>query len=100
MFVKTKALIEYIYPRREREEVSSLGGGGFLKICLSIIDISDLLPKAKTVISKKCLESGVKKVFIIGLVLDVSENYGNVNTLAEFWRGHLEEKTCSSNRFA
>ena len=77
------ALTDAILRKRGREEADSLlikisidGGGGFLKICQSIFDINDLLPKTNSAMSKKFLESGVKKVFIIRLVPDVNENYG------------------------
>ena len=53
------ALVEEILRKMEREEVDSLlinisidGGGGFLKICLSIFDINDPLPKANSAMSK------------------------------------------------
>lgn len=92
-------MIEDIHPKREREVENSFGGGGFLNICLSILDINDPLSEENSAISKKFLESGIKKVFIIGLVLDVSDNYVNVKILIGFWRGHLEEKIRNSNRF-
>ena len=69
-------------------KISIDGGGRFLKICLSIFNINDPLPNANSAMSKKCFKSGVKKVFIIGLVPDVSENYVK-EALAEFWCGHL-----------
>ena len=40
--------------------------------------INILLPKRNTAISRKFLELGAKKVFIIALVHDFSENYINV----------------------
>ena len=81
-------LIDEILRKRQRVEDESLlikisidGGGGFLKICLSIFDINDPLPKANNSIGKRFLESGVKRVFIIGLVPDITENYVNVKRL-------------------
>ena len=56
------------------------GGGGFLKICLSIIDLNQPC-SSTTTLSKKFLDSGVKKVFIIGIVPEVQENYKNLKTL-------------------
>ena len=53
-------------------------GGGFLKLCLSIFNINDPCSKSSTGLSKRFLESGVKRVLIIGLVLEVSEHYVNV----------------------
>ena len=62
-------------------KISIDGGGVFLKICLSIFDIHDPLPKANHAMSKRFLVSGVKRVFVIGLVPDVGENYVNVKRL-------------------
>ena len=81
------AMIEQILQKRERDRESVLikisidGGGGFLKVCLSIFDINDPCPKSSSGLSKKFLESGVKRVFIIGLVPDVSEDYVNVKRI-------------------
>ena len=57
------------------------GGGGFLKICLSIFDIDNPVSANKTGLSKKFKDSGVKKVFLIAVVPDVPENYVNVKKL-------------------
>ena len=42
------------------------GGGGFLKICLSIFDLNEPSSSTKT-LAKKFKDSGVKKVFIIAV---------------------------------
>ena len=57
------------------------GSGGFLKICHSVFDIDDPIPKINGALSKTFLESGVKKIFIIGLVPHVSEDYVNIKQL-------------------
>ena len=71
--------------KRERDsvliKVSVDGGGGFLKICASIFEIGNSTPRVSGALSKKFLESGVKKILIVGLVPDVSENYANVKRL-------------------
>ena len=80
-------LIDMVLEKRERERDSVLikisvdGGGGFLKICASIFEIDDPTPRVSGALSKKFLESGVKKILIVGLVPDVSENYVNVKRL-------------------
>ena len=78
-------LINKVIEKRQRERDSVLvkisidGDGGFLKICASVFDVDDPVPKMSGALSKKFLESGVKKIFIIGLVPNVSEDYVNVN---------------------
>ena len=80
-------LINKVIEKRQRERDSVLikisidGGGGFLKIYASVFDIDDPIPKMSGVLSKKFLKSGVKKIFIIGLVPDVSEDYVNIKRL-------------------
>ena len=78
-------LIDMVLEKRERERDSVLikisvdGGGGFLKICASIFEIDDPTPRVSGALSKKFLESGVKKILIVGP--DVSENYVIVKRL-------------------
>ena len=52
------------------------GGGGFLKVCLSLFDLT--ASPSKNVLAKKFKDSGVKKVIIIGITPNVPENYVNV----------------------
>ena len=73
-------LIGVILEKRQRMEEDSLlirigidSGGGFLKICLSVFHIDDPYSKSNSLMSKKFKESGVKRVFLLGLVPDVSE---------------------------
>ena len=76
-----------VLEKRERERYSVLikirvdGGGGFLKICASRFEIDDPTPRVSGALSKKFLESSVKKILIVGLVPDVSEYYVNVKQL-------------------
>ena len=57
------------------------GGGGFLKICLSIFDINDPFSNVQSGVSNKFKESGVKKIFLIAIVPNMPENYVNVKKL-------------------
>ena len=58
-------------------KISIDGGGGFLKICGSVFEIDDPIPKMTGALSKTFLESGVQKIFF-GLIPDVSKDYVNV----------------------
>ena len=80
-------LIDMVLEKRERERDSVLikisvdDGGGFLKICASIFEIDNPTTRVSGALSKKFLESGVKKILIVGVVPDVCENYVNVKRL-------------------
>ena len=54
------------------------GGGGFLKICLSIFEFEPNSQPAKHACFKN---SGVKKLLIVGLAPSVQENYTNLRKL-------------------
>ena len=56
-------------------------GGGFLKICLSVFDMDNLVSGSKVGLSKKFKDSGLKKIFLVAAVPDVPENYQNVKKL-------------------
>ena len=56
------------------------GGGGFLKICLSVFEINNLT-SCTSAVEKKYLDSGVKKVQIVAIAPDVPENYLNMKKL-------------------
>ena len=79
-------LIEKVIQTRNLDESRSLirigidGGGGFLKICLSIFDLDIPSFSGKT-LSKKFKDSGVKKVLILAVTPDVQENYVNLKHL-------------------
>ena len=53
-------------------------GHGFLKICLSVFDMDNLVSGSKVGLSMKFKDSGVKKVFLVAAVPDVPENYQSV----------------------
>ena len=79
--------IDLVLQKRSLEDCESLlikvgidGGGGFLKICLGVFDMDNLVSDLKVGMSKKFKDSGVKKVFLIATVPDVSENYVNVRS--------------------
>lgn len=62
------------------------GGGGFLKVCLSVQTpdpvVRDLRQKyVEGVAAKKFKDSGVKKLFILAVVAGTQENYENVHHL-------------------
>ena len=80
--IVTKNLSEFIdgiILRRKLNEESVLvrvglnGGGGFLKVCLSILDLNASSLPLKNESAKKFRDSGVKKVFIIGISPNVEE---------------------------
>ena len=52
-----------------------------MKKCTSVFDINDPTPKVGGNLTKKFLESGVKKLFIIALAPNVSELYVNMKRL-------------------
>ena len=52
------------------------GGGGFLKICVSIFDIHN-----QHSTSTNFKDSGVKRIFIVAITPNVQENYVNCKKL-------------------
>lgn len=87
-------LIEHIKERRGVSEVNLKvgidGGGGFLKLCLSLQSPyqtnSDVLnlnePSYETCkIAKKFHDSGVKKLLILAIAPSCQETYNNINSL-------------------
>lgn len=87
--------IEYIETRREignhHLKVGIDGGGGFLKVCLSIQALQDKTDQKESkrqkyddgVCAKTFKDSGVKKLFILGIAKSTQENYDNVS---EIWK--------------
>ena len=58
------------------------GGGGFVKICLSVFELIPHKERSRALsLGKKFKDSGVKKALIIGLVPDIQENYVNIKRL-------------------
>ena len=86
---KLPELIDAILLKRQKEHKDSVlirigidGGGGFLKICMSIFDMNNPFPSAQEGgIGKKFKESGVKKIFLLAVVPEVPENYVKVKSL-------------------
>ncbi len=56
------------------------GGGGFLKICMSIFDLQSPVP-LPTTLSKNFKNSGVKKVFLIAIIPGVPEDFVNIKNV-------------------
>lgn len=87
-------LIEWVKTQRQVSQMHLKfgidGGGNFLKLCLSIQSIEDddsesdrVRQKYKDgVASKRFRDSGVKKLFILGIAQSTQENYENV---AQLW---------------
>ena len=79
-------LIDKIFEERGLDGENALlrigldGGGGFLKVCMSVFDLRGSFSNTKT-LSKKFKDSGVKKVFLIGITPNVPENYINMKKL-------------------
>lgn len=86
-------LIQHVKEKRNVSEVRLKfgidGGGGSLKICMSMQSVENEIesnPKKRRkysdqVFSESFQDSGVKKLFIIGLVQNVQESYDNVKEL-------------------
>lgn len=54
------------------------GGGGFMKICLSVIQMDE---EIKASSEQPLKDSGVKKLFILAIVPGLQENYSNIKSL-------------------
>ena len=55
------------------------GDGGFLKVCMSIFNLSKTT--SQKVSAKKFKDSGVKKVIIIAISPNIAENYVNIKKM-------------------
>lgn len=90
--------IEFVIEHRGLSSESALikvgidGGGGFLKICLSIFDMSLTADASHRALFK---DSGVKKCFIIGIAPISYESYINVKSLWTQAGVHLLKKKFS-----
>ena len=80
------SLIKKISDNRSKTPLDALirvgrdGGGGFLKICLSVFDINEPI-SCSSALEKQYLDSGVKKVQVLAVATDVDENYFNMKIL-------------------
>ena len=102
------ALFEYVIGKRGQIENDNLcckicldGGGGFLKICLSIFNTTDDFPKQQRrkytdeIAAPAFRDTGVKKLFILAIAPEVQENYSNILrmwVLAQIASGMIEWK--------
>ena len=80
--------IDQIIEKRSLQDCDSLlikvgidGGGGFLKFCLGVFDMDNLVSGLQTGLAKKFKDSGVKKVFLVATAPGVSEDYVNVKKI-------------------
>ena len=75
-----KILIDLIKRERGLNDLSTFvrigidGGGGFIKVCLSVFDPTNIRSKE----NNSFVDSGVRKAFIIGIVPDIPELYVNI----------------------
>ena len=88
-----KGLVDYICQKRKLADalfrVGIDGGQGFLKVCLNIIDtcapVVSRRKRSRASSQKKGIfqDSGVKRLFIIGIVEDKCEMYENLREIIE-----------------
>lgn len=82
-----EALVQKIIEERSIREDDMLirigmdGGGGFMKICLSIFNLNEGDESEQIRMTARFKNSGVKRTIIIALVPDVQENYYNIKRL-------------------
>lgn len=99
-----KRLIDFVTEKRDLREVHIKfgidGGGGFLKFCMLVQLINNILNdeikqefKKKKVYEKKLSDSGVKKLFIVFIAPGVQENYTNISII---WK-QLKLNDCLQN---
>lgn len=80
------ALIKHVCETREIEfEATNVkfgidGGGGFLKVCLTIM-LKEVETRSRKTIDRTHRFSSVKKLLIIAIVPDIPETYGNMMTI-------------------
>jgi hypothetical protein len=82
------ALVDYLVNERgigdqKLVRVGMDGGGGFLKVCLNVMSNSEQSQTASPVKKRahKFKDSGVKKLLIIGIIQETTENYDNVREI-------------------
>lgn len=84
-------MIQYIIQKRNMNsddqdvhfKISIDGGGGFIKMCLSIseekfVEMSTRIRFSDGLPSKSLKNTGVKRIFILAIAPDVQENYSNI----------------------
>ena len=81
------SLIEKIIEERDIADllirIGLDGGGGFMKVCLSIFNLDEKAQESWSTkrLGKRFQDSGVKKVIVLGIVPDIEENYVNIKRL-------------------
>ena len=76
-------VVERVIKTREIDEDNMIvrigmdGGGGFMKVCLSVFDMR-LEKKEQGRLKNRFKDSGVKKLLILAIVPDIQENYINI----------------------
>lgn len=80
------------------------GGGGFLKITLSVQKLEDDTQQPRRrqrysdgVAANKMKDTGVKKLFLVGLAPDTQENFENVSTMWSFLKIHEFDGTVATD---
>ena len=80
-------LLNKIIDERQIDEANMLvrtgmdGGGGFLKVCLSVFEFEREKDNEERRIIKRFKNSGVKKAFVIAIVPGVQENFYNIKRI-------------------
>ena len=80
-------LVDHVVEERQLNEHTLLtrigldGGGGFVKVCISVFDLLSPTTASRNTLTKKFKDSGVKKVMIIGIVPEIPENYYNMKRM-------------------
>ena len=89
-----KGLVDYVCQKRQLIEpllrLGIDGGQGFVKVCINIIDTTSSesnVPRSK----RGFLDSGVKRLFILGIVQDKCEMYENLREMLS----HLDLLNCT-----
>jgi hypothetical protein len=81
-------LIERVIEERQLIDDDSLmikigldGGGEFMKVCLSVFNVTEPSTSKAMSLAKKFKNSGVKKCILLAIVPDIPENHTNVKRL-------------------
>ena len=76
-----------VSPNEALVKIGIDGGGGFMKVCLSVVPISENFseqpPRSRFARAVQFKDSGVKKLLLLALVEDVDECYENLQALLQ-----------------
>ena len=93
-----KGFIDYVCQKREVADplfrVGIDGGQGFVKVCLNIIDTRSLSDVPCSREKGTFKDSGVKKLFILGIVEDKCEMYENLREILQNLHFKLSKEFC------